>query len=300
MPRSKRPSVLVLGGASLDAVVHLSDASLPVVDRWYRSVGGTGAGKALNLAALGVDVSLHAVLGRDEAGREVEGALGAGGVRLLPRYSSYDTQRHTNLMLPDGGRVSLPVVPAAEPADFAASEVAGEMAAADVLVPSILEYVRPCLGPARASGKPVWVDLHDWDGEQTHHQAFAAAADVAVVSSARLADPDALLDRLVAGGARLAVCTHGAGGATALEASGRRVHQPALPGVAVEDTNGAGDAFTAGLLLGEWECRGLATSLAYATAAGAVCVGARGLAAPGTSAEAVRALAARVPAAQRR
>jgi fructokinase len=48
-------------------------------------------------------------------------------------------------------------------------------------------------------------------------------------------------------GPRLVVVTHGAGGATALTAAGDAVHRDATP-VAVVDTIGAGDAFSAGLL----------------------------------------------------
>ena len=119
-----RAEVLVIGGASHDAIVHLSggggegSAAGPEVSCWYPSVGGTGAGKAMNLSALGFDATLHAVLGADRAGAAVAARLAEAGVRLIAHRGERDTQRHTNLMLPGGGRLSLPVEPPERPASF--------------------------------------------------------------------------------------------------------------------------------------------------------------------------------------
>jgi acarbose 7IV-phosphotransferase len=46
------------------------------------------------------------------------------------------------------------------------------------------------------------------------------------------------------------VCTHGKQGATALTAAGEWIEQPSIPGYAFKDSNGAGDAFFAGVLFG--------------------------------------------------
>ena len=48
----------------------------------HETVGGGGAGKALNLARLGLDVTLHAGLGDDEAGEKVRARLGGEPLQL--------------------------------------------------------------------------------------------------------------------------------------------------------------------------------------------------------------------------
>jgi sugar/nucleoside kinase (ribokinase family) len=70
-------------------------------------------------------------------------------------------------------------------------------------------------------------------------------------SGERLADPLPLMRRLVDAGRRLVVCTRGARGAIALTADGRWIDVAAEPVDRVVDTNGAGDAFLAGVVYGE-------------------------------------------------
>lgn len=63
-------SVLVLGAASWNRMIHV--AQLPqgrsatiIGARETEAVGSTGVGKAMILAGLGYDVTLHCTLGRD-------------------------------------------------------------------------------------------------------------------------------------------------------------------------------------------------------------------------------------------
>ena len=97
-------------------------------------------------------------------------------VRLLVHRGERDTQRHTNLVLPGGERLSLPVEPPECPTGFDPAALADAMAGADVIVPSILDYVRSCLAPVRAAGSPVWIDIHDRDGRAAARVRAAAAA----------------------------------------------------------------------------------------------------------------------------
>ena len=76
------------------------------------------------------------------------------------------------------------------------------------------------------------------------------------------------------------------------------MERAAAAGVAVADTNGAGDAYMAGFLLGWIEDRPLPECMGYATAAATLCVGHRGLCAPGLDAARVRAMAATLPPAR--
>lgn len=59
------------------------------------------------------------------------------------------------------------------------------------------------------------------------------------------------MERLRQSGRDLVVCTRGASGALSLTADGRWIDVPAEPVADVVDTNGAGDAFLAGVVFGE-------------------------------------------------
>ena len=82
-------------------------------------------------------------------------------------------------------------------------------------------------------------------GVRTAHLVKASQEDIAWLypglPAARVAG------RWISLGAAVVVITDGADGATAFTASGQTIHRPALP-IAVADTVGAGDSFTAGLI----------------------------------------------------
>lgn len=244
-------SVFIAGPASWNSIVVLDRLPEPVPhmqfaeDSW-ETVGGTSAGKALSLTALGRPTTLYALTAADEPGQRVRAALEQAGVDA--RWAAGDTtERHLNLMTRQGGRVSLYVaVPSAtDGADDAALQSA--MGAADVIVLDLAAEPLRILPLASATGKPIWVDVHDYDGEAEFHRPFLAAADAVFCNADRLTDPVAFLRACISSGASLAVCTLGAEGAMAIDAEGVEHRVAAVP-VDVVDTNGAGDAFLAGVL----------------------------------------------------
>ena len=78
----QRRSVLVSGNACLATNVRCSDdgADRPAA---HPTVGCMGAGKSLNLARLGMAVTLHTALGDDQPGRRVRERLARDGLRLI-------------------------------------------------------------------------------------------------------------------------------------------------------------------------------------------------------------------------
>lgn len=227
-----------------------------VFAQWFHeALGGTSAGKALNLRRLGLDVTLSTLVGDDATGEQIVGALRAEGIAVISRRSDNGSERHANLMDPDGRRLSiylnLPTVPGPGSADDTLrSGRHAALAAADAVVVDLADHSRPVLHAAHAIGKPVWCDLHDYDGRSAFHEEFLGAADYLFVSDERLPDPEAFLHDQVAAGKRLVVCTQGARGAIALEPGRDVVRVPAEPVQEVVDTNGAGDAFFGGFLQG--------------------------------------------------
>jgi len=301
------PSVLVAGPVSWNLIVSVGSLPEPrsqmLLATGHRdTLGGTSAGKALALARLGVEVTLHTVLGDDDAATRVRAELADPHLHLVATVVPGPTERHLNLMADDGSRVSIYLdVPGelgelGEPGGQGGQgdvppAVATAVATADIAVIDLSNYARRFLPVARAAGVPLWCDLHDYDGHSPFHRDFLDAADVVVVSADRLADQRAFLTGAVAGGARWAVCTRGAGGALALGRDEGWLEVPAVEVTRVVDTNGAGDAFTAGMLLGHLERRPLAQCLRLGAAAGALAVTSAALVSAELTAGAVRRLA---------
>jgi acarbose 7IV-phosphotransferase len=291
------PTVLVNGPASWNTTICLE--ALPgavsttvFADRYVDGLGGTSAGKAVTLAALGLDVTLRTLVGDDEDGRRVREALEHPRIEVVARPARHGrTERHVNLLDTHGSRVSVYLeLPAADDGPGLEDRSREVLLAADAAVLDLADHSVPLIAQARAAGVPVWCDLHDDDGLQDFHAPFRDGADVVLVSETRLADPRAYLRERVARGARLAVCTRGARGALALDAEGWLEVGCADVGTAV-GTDGAGDAFLSGLLRGVVDGLGTVEALRLASAVGGIAVTTDALGAPDVTLEQARLLA---------
>jgi len=253
VPIASDARVVVCGPASWNHLIVLDRLPEPVPHMQFalddvHTVGGTSAGKALHLSDLGVDVTLHSLIGDDDEGRRVAAALRAARVPIEV-YPSERTERHVNLMTQAGERVSLYVATPSEASVLAVARVQRAVADADIAVVD-LSALGVSLVEHRlrgAEGAPIWTDLHDYDGASAFHEPFLRAAEVVFMNDDATGDPWALMQSCLDRGPRLAVCTLGSRGAIALAADGERASVPAVP-VDVVDTNGAGDAFFAGFL----------------------------------------------------
>jgi sugar/nucleoside kinase (ribokinase family) len=175
--------------------------------------------------------------------------------------------------------LTLPEVDGAAPDDAAVlTRQDAALAAADAVVVDLSDHSRRALRRARAAGKAVWCDLHDYDGGSAFHTEFRDAADHLFLSDERLGDPEAFLRGQIAAGKRLVVCTRGARGAVALAPGGDLIDVPAEPVDDLVDTNGAGDAFFAGFLHAHLAGRPVRECMVAATRAAAACVRSRDLA----------------------
>ncbi len=288
-------SVLVNGPASWNLLVDLD--ALPEarphmqIARGHRwGLGGTSAGKALNLARLGVPTTLRTVLGSDPDAAGIAAALAHPRLTLLPDVVDGPSEHHLNLMSAAGERVSIYLDLTGDPPELPIG-VLDALDRADIAVVDLASWSVPVLSAARDAGCQIWCDLHDYDGLADFHRPFIDAADVLVVSADRLADPEAFLDECLDNGTELAVCTRGREGAVAFSRTEGRWRADAITVERAVDSNGAGDAFVAGLLAARLDGRSLEESLRWASAAGALCVQSIELVSPAISRELVGQLA---------
>lgn len=246
-------NALVLGGVAWNTMVYVDEFPPPVADTVFghgvhETVGSSGAGKALNLTRLGADVTLWALVGDDEAGSKIRDFMEERGVRLLGTDDPAGTMRHVNLMNRRGERISIWASSGSFDQEVDTASFTALIEAADIVSVTIMNYCRQFLPTLAALGKPVSIDIHDYDGANPYHEEFIEAADHLFMSSLALPTWRTFLESRIAAGTSLAVCTHGADGASGLTADGGWVDVPAAPVANVVDTNGAGDAFYAGFM----------------------------------------------------
>lgn len=274
--------VVVFGAASWNTMIRVDRFPDPAPGSifppgWHETVGSSGAGKSLNLARLGVPVTLHCLLGDDEPGRRIRAALEEGGVTVDAIADPTGSARHVNLMDPNGQRISFLLHTGNPTATYDPVHVEELVAAADQVLVAIVDQARVVLPIARRLGRPTWTDLHATTGDREWDRDFEQA-DHVFFSGEQLADPRPLMTRLHDAGRELVVCTRGADGALAVTRDGRWLEIPAEPADRVVDTNGAGDAFLAGTVFGVRRGLPVERSLAIGARVASLAVGSRELA----------------------
>jgi sugar/nucleoside kinase (ribokinase family) len=288
-------SVVVLGDVMVDVVARVSAPLAPASDTTAQIAfvgGGSGANTAAWLVEAGAAASLIGRVGDDAAGRAQVAELQDAGVDVR---TAVDPERATGTcvvivepggertMLPDRG-ANLALAPADVPDDAFASARHLHVSGYALLDAGPRQAALAALARARSSGIATSVD----PSSAAPLQALGADAFLRLVAGVDLLLPNADEAAVLTGerdpvlaaeaiaratGAEVVV-TCGAAGAIHSD-GGEAQHAPAAPQPVV-DTTGAGDAFTAGLIVAR--LGGLAPSAALAAANA---LAARALALPG-------------------
>ena len=257
---------LSLGGIAWNTMIYVDEFPQPRPQSFFSrgshtTVGSSGAGKALNFASLGCEAGLWGLLGDDEAGDKVRAYLAAQRVTLIEALDPKGTMRHVNLMDDNGDRISIFAHYPSHEFDVDSAPVLPAATAADIVSVTIMNYCRQFLPVLRDLGKPTWIDIHDWDGENPYHAEFIEAADYLFMSSSLHPNWRGFLEDRIEAGATVAVATHGAAGASGMTAERGWIDIPAVPVESIVDTNGAGDAFLAGFAVSWLATNDLESSL---------------------------------------
>ncbi len=278
--------VLVVAGSGVDTIVRVDQLPVPLADSFgvppiHTYVGHTGLGVSLGCHRLGLATRFVDVIGDDHEGRLVIERARSEGLPFGHVTHPAGTRRAVNLVDPQGRRLSF--YDGRHPPDFVpdADLWRAPLAGARHVHASIMAWTTHALVDAVEAGASTSTDLHDWDGDDDYHRAFAQLADVVFVSGARLGgvgsrrEADVVSGVLTRGRSHLVVVMDGARGSRMTTRDGTTLDVPALevPGRPVVDSNGAGDGYVAGFLhawLGgaePWEA-GLAGAIAGAWACG--------------------------------
>ena len=257
-------SITVLGSVNLDIVAKV--ARLPQAGETVtgaelsRFPGGKGGNQALAARRLGADVSLVACVGNDAAADEALALLREAGVDLSRCRAIDDVATGTALIaVAQSGENHIVVAPGANRM-LVSDDVTG--IAADAL---ICQLEVPAALVAEAAGS--------FNGFFCVNLAPACEIDVEVLQRADLVVVNETESNWY--GASLRAChgivatTRGVGIAT-LERAGEVIARATPPAVNVVDTTGAGDTFTAALVVAMMEGQDVDAALEFACAAGAM------------------------------
>lgn len=264
-------NVLVLGGTSIDEIVRLpklpSGKPETLFAPSYTKLGSTGAGKAIALSKLGFRVTLHTLLGDDEAGKRMKEELSKEDLTLLFDASTH-SERHINLVDGDGNRISIFTATVDSDPVLNSSRLKTVIESADLVVANIVPYVKTILPWIQAAKKPIWTDLHDYEDDNDYYEPFIEAAEVLFLSADRLKDFHRTAKRLLERGKKFVVVTLGKDGSVLFETDKPTTYEPILKQFPSIDPSGAGDSFFAGFLYGVSQGRLWKDAMIDATIAG--------------------------------
>jgi ribokinase len=296
--------LVVVGGLNMDLIVQVPRLPKPgetvAGDNLLRAAGGKGANQAVAAARLGASVSMIGRVGRDAFGRELTRTLRDEGVSTRWVLGSDLSTGAALIEVDDLGENSIAVARGANtellPEDVPrkAVETADVVAAAlEVPLASIeeafrlarLASVRTVLNAAPAQEVPASL-LRLTDVVICNEHELATLLGHAVSNGE---EATRALELRAAPG-QVVVVTLGERGALAVV--GAEVIQQAAFRVPTVDSTGAGDAFVAGFIVGDWSsgANGVAEALRLGCAAGALATTKPGAQPSMPRLEAVRAL----------
>ncbi|WP_079508913.1 carbohydrate kinase family protein [Mesobacillus jeotgali] len=269
--------VLVIGGTTFDTVIHLEKLPNPEPQTIHyaaftETLGSTGAGKALNLSKLKVPTTLHSIIGNDEYGAKIRKKLDENEVDFVYDHDPKGTERHVNLMSEEGERISIFLTQSSADLHLNLHRLEQLIKDADLVVLNIIAYTKQLIPLIKKYNKPVWTDLHDYNPGNPYHDEFIDIADYIFVSSDNMPDYKGTMEKWIAMGKELVVCTHGKKGSTALKKNQKWIETPIIGQYQYKDANGAGDSFFSGFLFGYLKGKSTEESLKLGTICAGLCI----------------------------
>lgn len=266
--------VLVIGSCAWDTIYEVGNIKEFTEDNslWansaHQTVGSTGAGKALCLDALGVDVTLVTSLGNDQYGQNIKEYFKETTVSILNLPVDVSIA-HTNIMYNKGNRISLTTsFPTIEP--HYNEKVENLIEKADFVYLNINNFAREYIPLIKKHKKLCIVDIHDYDPPNPYHQDFINAADILISSGVKIDNKNEFMRQEIEKGKKLVVVTLGSEGLIALDEKNNYYKLPGFNDLDYVDSNGAGDSFCSGLGYSYFKNNSVMDALAFGTICGGV------------------------------
>jgi sugar/nucleoside kinase (ribokinase family) len=265
---------LNIGGCSIDTLIHvhsipkITDDLTLFADKVFTSVGGTGAGKALALAYLGVQQDFITELGPDQYGDQLRCFFKDKNLTFYPTPSDVSTA-HTNIMHDNGKRISIFTshIQKCPPIHENAHDI---ISSSDVVFLNINEFCRQYIPLLKECEVPIVVDIHDYEPPNPYHQDFIKIADILIASSVYIKDHNSFMEQYIDQGKQIVVITKGSEGLVAMDASKQVVQLPGYNEWEYVDSNGAGDSFCSGFVVEYMETKDLLQALKVGTVCGGI------------------------------
>lgn len=263
---------LVLGYSAWDTLIQVDEITELYDDmhlwanRLIESVGSTGAGKALALDVLGVEVTLITNIADDIDGQKISEFFKKTSINVI-KVPTDVTVSHTNIMHGDGKRISV-VTGNSNIVGGMIPEYEKHIKECDVVFLNINDYCRSFIPYIKKHDKKTFVDIHDYNPPNPYHQEFIDAADILVGSDVYIKDKREFLKDQISKGKELVVLTSGSKGLIALDHNNMFYNMDGYNDFEYVDSNGAGDSFCSGLMLKLFETNSYGKALNYGTICG--------------------------------
>ena len=263
---------LVIGGSSWDTLIHVGelkeipDDLMLWADNVVETVGGTGAGKALCLDALGNEVTFITDIGNDEIGSKIMNYFANKNLKFLRVETDYSTA-HTNIMHSGGNRISIfTSTPTVQPK--IPKNIDDLIEESDVVFLNINNFCRAYIPYLKKHDKLVVVDIHDYDPPNPYHDDFIEIADIITASGVTIKDHKTFIKQQIDNGKKAAVITKGKEGLTAIDSQYNFYELGGYNEPKYIDSNGAGDSFCSGFAMSLLENNDFLEALEFGTICG--------------------------------
>lgn len=245
--------IFVLGGASYDTIYHFSflpeqKAQTLFPKKTIKAIGSTGIGKSIPLSKLGFDVTFHAMIGDDFYGKEIISAMKKNHINFIYDIDPKGTKTHTNLIDDLGQRISIFENGGTFEPHVDEVKILEAIKDADIIVLSIINYTRRFIKDIKRLGKPIWVDIHDYDLKNPYYNDYIDSADFLLMSLDQVEEISDFASLMVNQN-KLFLTTNGNQGAKCYTKD-YIYTQGAIKTNHIKDFNGAGDHFFSGFLYG--------------------------------------------------
>lgn len=265
--------MLVIGGCSVDTIIKTEELKIIKDDMsiWSQdlveTIGGTGAGKALCLDALGHDVSLVTSLGLDQNRDKIIQFFENTNVQIYQVVTN-KTETHTNIMHGEGNRISIFTnVPDEKPKLLETIEIL--LSRSDIVLLNINDFCRDYIPIIKQYQKKIVVDIHDYEVGNPYHQDFIDCADIIIASSVNLNNHIEFLENVIDSGKELGIVTFGINGAVAMNNQKGIFKTNSYTNIEYVDSNGAGDSFISGFITEYLKTKNVGESLKIGALCGA-------------------------------